>query len=56
MPTVKEGFVQEVIGRYDGDQGMLIPMMQDMQAEYGYLPPEELARLAKELGVPLTRV
>jgi NADH-quinone oxidoreductase subunit E len=35
---------------------MLIPMMQDLQAEYGYLPPEELKRLSKELGIPLTRV
>ncbi len=56
MPAVKEEFVQEIIERYDGDQGMLIPMMQDLQAEYGYLPPEELKRLSKELGVPLTRV
>jgi NADH-quinone oxidoreductase subunit E len=56
MPAVKEGFVQEVIERYERDPGMLIPMMQDLQAEYGYLPPGELERLARELGVPLTRV
>ena len=56
MPAVKEEFVQEIIERYDSDPGMLIPMMQDLQAEYGYLPPEELKRLSKELGVPLTRV
>ena len=56
MPVVKEGFVAEVIARYEGDAGMLIPMMQDLQAEYGYLPPEELRLLAQELGVPLTRV
>jgi len=56
MSVVKEGFVLEVIQRYEADRGMLIPMMQDMQAEYGYLPPEELKRLAAELGVPLARV
>ncbi|OHD24561.1 MAG: hypothetical protein A2064_13345 [Spirochaetes bacterium GWB1_66_5] len=56
MSVVKEGFVLEVIQRYESDQGMLIPMMQDLQAEYGYLPPEELKRLAAELGVPLARV
>jgi NADH:ubiquinone oxidoreductase subunit E len=56
MPTVKEGFVQEIIGRYEGDPGMLIPMMQDLQAEYGFLPPEELRRLSGELGVALTRI
>jgi NADH-quinone oxidoreductase subunit E len=56
MPTVKEGFVQEIIERYESDPGMLIPMMQDLQAEHGYLPAEELKRLSKELGIPLTRV
>jgi NADH-quinone oxidoreductase subunit E len=56
MSVVKEGFVLEVVQRYEGDSGMLIPMMQDLQAEYGYLPPEELKRLAAELGVPLARV
>jgi NADH:ubiquinone oxidoreductase subunit E len=56
MSVVKEGFVLEVIQRYENDRGMLIPMMQDLQAEYGYLPPEELKRLAAELGVPLSRV
>jgi len=56
MSVVKEGFVLEVIQRYESDRGMLIPMMQDLQAEYGYLPPEELKALAAELGVPLTRV
>jgi NADH-quinone oxidoreductase subunit E len=56
MSVVKEGFVLEVIQRYESDRGMLIPMMQDLQAEYGYLPPEELKALAAELGVPLARV
>jgi NADH:ubiquinone oxidoreductase subunit E len=56
MSVVKEGFVLEVVQRYEGDRGMLIPMMQDLQAEYGYLPPEELKKLAAELDVPLARV
>ncbi|MBN1837320.1 MAG: NAD(P)H-dependent oxidoreductase subunit E [Spirochaetales bacterium] len=53
---MKEGLVQEIIERYEGDAGMLIPMMQDLQTEYGYLPPEELRNLSTRLGVPLTRV
>jgi NADH-quinone oxidoreductase subunit E len=48
--------VAEIIGEYERDPGMLIPMMQDLQAEYGYLPAEQLRELATELGVPLTRV
>jgi NADH-quinone oxidoreductase subunit E len=53
---MKEGLVQEIVQRYESDAGMLIPMMQDLQGEYGYLPPEELKALSVELAVPLTRV
>jgi len=56
MSVIKEGYVRQVIERYENDAGMLIPMMQDLQAEYGYLPPEELKLLSRELCVPLTRV
>jgi len=48
--------VTQIVARYEGDSGMLIPMMQDLQAEYGYLPAEQLRAIAEELKVPLTRV
>ena len=48
--------VENLITRYDGDPGMLIPMMQDLQAECGYLPQSELKELSVKLAVPLTRV
>ena len=48
--------VTQIVERYEGDAGMLIPMMQDLQAEYGYLPAEQLRAIAEELKVPLTRV
>jgi NADH:ubiquinone oxidoreductase subunit E len=35
---------------------MLIPMLQDLQAEHGYLPADSLRELADELDVPLTRL
>ena len=47
--------IKKIVKRYEGDAGMLIPMMQDIQEEYGYLPPEQLRRLSKELAIPLTR-
>lgn len=53
---MSEATVLEIIDRYDRDPGMLIPMMQDIQAARGYLPADELRRLATELVVPLTRV
>jgi NADH:ubiquinone oxidoreductase subunit E len=48
--------VEEILEKYEGDPGMLIPMMQDLQARYGYLPAEELRVLAKLLHIPLSRV
>jgi NADH:ubiquinone oxidoreductase subunit E len=31
-------------------------MLQDLQAEFGYLPAEQLRGLAKQLDIPLTRI
>jgi len=48
--------IEEVVARYDGDPGMLIPMMQDLQEAYGYLPADALRRLARRLEVPVSRL
>lgn len=48
--------VQEIADRYECDDGMLIPMMQDLQAELGYLPAGQLRKLAKLLKIPVSRV
>ena len=45
-----------IVERYQGDSGMLVPMMQDLQAEHGYLPADELRELAKNLELPLSRI
>ena len=48
--------IEEIIDRYEGDSGMLIPMMQDLQTEYGYLPTEDLRGLSRQLDIPMTRI
>jgi NADH-quinone oxidoreductase subunit E len=48
--------VKEIIQKYDSDSGMLIPMLQDLQAEHGYLPADQLKRLSKQLEIPLSRI
>jgi len=52
----KSELVEEIVARYQGDAGMLIPMMQDLQTECGYLPAEQLRTLSRQLDVPLVRV
>ena len=54
--TAEEKLIEEIVRRYDGEAGMLIPMMQDLQAECGYLPADQLRRLARRLDVPMTRL
>jgi len=54
--TEEEQLIQDIVGRYQGDAGMLIPMMQDLQATAGYLPADQLRRLAGALELPLSRL
>jgi NADH-quinone oxidoreductase subunit E len=48
--------IEQIVDRYDSEVGMLIPMMQDIQAECGYLPAERLCSLAKRLNLPMSRL
>ena len=41
----------EIISRYIRDARSLIPIMQDIQAEYRYLPPELLSYVAGQIGI-----
>ena len=44
----------EIISRYVRDARSLIPIMQDIQAEYRYLPPELLSYEAEQIGITET--
>ena len=48
--------IEQIVDLYDGEVGMLIPMMQDIQAECGYLPGDHLRCLARRIQVPLSRL
>ena len=52
----KDKLTEQIINRYNKDVGMLIPIMQDLQAECGYLPVEHLHCLSGQLNVPLSRI
>jgi NADH-quinone oxidoreductase subunit E len=54
--TEQDNLIEQIVSRYDGDAGMLIPMMQDLQSECGYRPLDHLRSLAKRLEVPLSRL
>ena len=49
-----ESFYQkadEIIANHTKEERSLIPIIQDIQAEYRYLPPELLTYVAKEIGI-----
>jgi NADH-quinone oxidoreductase subunit E len=54
--TFETDKVDAIIAKYDGDESNLILMMQDIQAEYRYLPPEALAHLGQRLNVAMSRI
>lgn len=48
--------VDQIIEGYDSDRSMLIPILQDIQQEYQYLPKEALLQVRDRLKVPLPRI
>jgi len=56
MAETQTDIVASIVERYSGDADMLIPMMQDVQTECGYLPQAEMKELASGLKVPLARI
>ncbi len=41
----------EIIGYHGAAESSLIPIIQDIQAEYRYLPPELLSYVAEKIGI-----
>jgi NADH:ubiquinone oxidoreductase subunit E len=46
----------EILDRYHGEEGALIPVLQEMQEAYGYLPEEILRRVSRRLRVPMSKI
>ena len=54
--TSRDEIIEEIVDRYGAEIGMLIPIMQDLQTECGYLPADALRGLAKRLDLPVSRL
>src|SRR5512142_3145596 len=48
--------LDEVLEQHAGHKGALIPILQQTQEIYGYLPPDALQKIAHDTGVPLSRI
>lgn len=54
--TVSLKKLKPIFDRYPKEENSLIMILQDVQEEYNYLPPEVLQEVAKEINVPKARV
>jgi NADH-quinone oxidoreductase subunit E len=48
--------VQQIVNKYGKQEAGLIAILQDIQKEKGYLPEEDLSKIATEVKVPLSRL
>ncbi len=48
--------VEAILAERKAEKGAIIPILQEAQEAYGYLPREVLARIAEELRVPFSRI
>ncbi len=48
--------LEELLEKYRGQRGALIPLLQSTQAAYGYVPRDAMVGIARALGEPLSQV
>ena len=50
------GRVDVIVDKYAKEPGSLTAVLQDIQAEYNYLPQESLKRISEKMALPLSQV
>jgi len=50
------GRADAIIDQYTNEPGSLTAVLQDIQAEYNYLPQESLTRISEKMALPLSQV
>jgi len=48
--------LEELLDKYRGQKGALIPLLQGTQVAYGFVPREAMVNIALDLGEPLSQV
>ena len=56
LSEAKVNFIKGVCKSYGNKPGEVINVLHKVQGEYGYLPAEVQELVAKELGIPVSRV
>jgi NADH:ubiquinone oxidoreductase subunit E len=48
--------LDQILKKYEGQKGVVIPILQDIQEAYGFLPREILAITSKKTRIPLSQL
>ena len=48
--------VDEIIGRYPTQPGVLIQLLLDIQSEFNWIPREAILRMSERLQIPLSQI
>jgi len=48
--------VKNIVAKYGSDRGFLVPILQDVQKKFNYLPREALNALSSTLDIPLSLI
>lgn len=49
---MEEDLLTGILSSYEGKRGELIPILQEIQANFGYLPERAMIRVARFIGIP----
>jgi NADH-quinone oxidoreductase subunit E len=55
-PAVDLALIEPVLEKYGGQKGALIPILQQVQGLYGYLPRPALDVIARRLRLPMSKI
>ncbi|MHB8156160.1 MAG: NADH-quinone oxidoreductase subunit NuoE family protein, partial [Desulfocucumaceae bacterium] len=53
--SVKQQALQEALGKYRTVKGGLIPLLQEAQEIFGYLPGEVMKQISKGMEIPFSK-
>jgi NADH-quinone oxidoreductase subunit E/NADP-reducing hydrogenase subunit HndA len=48
--------LDEILAKYQGVKGALIPVLQEAQNAYGYLPKEVIVRIGEKMNIPTSQI
>jgi len=48
--------IREISRKYDSDKSYLVPILQDVQREFNYLPQEAIKKVGEILGIPASKI